>query len=306
MSKAYTAGNFSLTIDHDDGQSTSYLKTVDGGFINAAIVDEPIGGDVQRVKHTSVASIEPISCEFGLAGAWPVLQWVQDSWNKDFSRRNGEVTHADFNLNETYSHQFSDALITETTFPGLDGASKDPALIKLKFLPERVITKHSTGTNVNDRKVPGKQKLWLCSGFRFAMDGLDEMGFVNKIESFTIKQGVKQFYTGADRFPQIEPTKLEFPNISCTIAQGHAAGIQKWYEQCVANGLADPKSQRTGSLEFLAPDKSEVLFRINLYECGLLSFKIMPSTANSAEIKRAKFELFASRMELDGESLTRG
>ncbi len=240
-SKAYTAGNFSLMLDDEGNQSTAYLKSVDGGYMNASIVDEPIGGDVQRVKHTSVASIEPISVEFGLAGAWPVLSWIQDSWNKDFSRRNGSVTHADFNLNETYSHQFRDALILETTFPGLDGASKDPAMIKLKFLPERVITKHSTGTNVNDQNIPGRQKMWLCSGFRLRIDGLDEMGFVNKIESFTIKQGVKQFYTGADRFPQIEPTKIDFPNITCTIAQGNAAGIQKWYEQCVAHGVADPQ-----------------------------------------------------------------
>ena len=52
---------------------------------------------------------------------------------------------------------------------------------------------------------------------------------------------------------------------------------------------------------FLAPDKQEVLFRINMSECGLLSFKINPSTANSNEIKRARFEMFVGEMKLDGK-----
>ncbi len=49
-----------------------------------------------------------------------------------------------------------------------------------------------------------------------------------------------------------------------------------------------------------------MLFRITFSDCGLLSFKIMPSTANSNEIKRMKFEIFIDEMKLDGESLQRG
>ena len=181
-------------------------------------------------------------------------------------------------------------------------------MLKLKFLPERLIDKHKTGTNIDvtDQNIPPKQKMWLCSGFRFKIDGVDDLDGVNKIDSFTIKQGVKQFYMGQDRFPQIEPTKIEFPNITGTIAQGNAAGLQQWYKQTVANGIADPKAQRSGSLEFLAPDKTEVLFRIVFAQCGLLKLEMMPSTANSAEIKRMKFEIFVSEMELDGKNMASG
>jgi hypothetical protein len=304
-SKAYTAGNFSLMLDDEGNQSTAYLKSVDGGYMNASIVDEPVGGEPTRVKHISVASITPLSVEFGLAGSWSVLKWIQQSWNRQFSRRNGAVSHADFNLNETYYQEFSDALISETTFPTLDGASKDPALIKMKFLPERLVDKKQSGTSINDKNVPGKQKMWLCSSFRFTIDGIDGLDGVNKIESFTIKQGIKQFYTGQDRFPQIEPTKIEFPNLTCTIAQGNAAGIQGWYHDTITRGMADPQAQRSGSLEFLAPDKTEVLFRIN-FHCGMLRMDMLPSTANSNEIKRMKFEIFIDEMKLDGESLQRG
>jgi hypothetical protein len=298
-SKAYTSGNFELVIDGH--KSSAYLKNVDGGFVNTALMDEPIGPENARVKHTSVASIEPFSVEFGLSGANDVLKWIQSSWQKDYSRRSGSINHANFDLYQTYEHEFSDALITETTFPALDGSSKDAAYIKVKFQPERVSTKTLSGAgNQLDIKAGSKQKMWLCSGFRFKIDGVANVEYTNKVESFTIKQGVKAFYTGQDRFPQIEPTKIEFPNIVGHIAQGYGDGFQKWYDTYVATGMSDPKAQKTGSLEFLAPDKSKVLFRINLFEVGLLSYKINPSTANADEIKRAKFELYVGRMELDG------
>jgi hypothetical protein len=306
---SYTAGNFEITIDDESKKATSYLKSVDGGFINAAIIDEPVGAAIPRVKHTSVASIEPFSIEFGLSGAKAVLKWIQASWNREFSRRNGQIVHADFNLKQTFIHEFSDALIMETTFPGLDGASKDPAYLKVKFQPERVNTQTKPGSSIDvvDQNILPHQKAWLCSGFRLNIDTVDDTQYANKIESFTIKQGVKAFYTGGDRFPQIEPTKIEFPHIVGTIAVAKGAGMQAWYEQCLANGMSDDKSKKSGSLEFLAPDKSRVLFRITLADVGLLSYKIQPSTANSDQIKRARFEMFVGQMEIDGSGdLARG
>lgn len=307
MSDSYTAGNFELTIDDESKKTTAYLKSVDGGFIKAEIVDESVGAAIHHVKHTSLASIEPFSIEFGLAGAKAVLKWIQASWNREFSRRNGQVTHADFNLKQTFIHEFSDALIMETTFPALDGGSKDAAYLKVKFQPERVNTQTKAGSNINDQNVPGRQKAWLCSGFRLKIDNVADTEFANKIESFTIKQGIKGHYSGADRFPQIEPTKIEFPNIVGTIAAAKGGGMQTWYEQCVANGMSDDKSVKQGALEFLAPDKATVLFRITLHDVGLLSYRLMQSTANSDQIKRARFEMYVGAMELDGSGdLARG
>jgi len=306
---SYTAGNFQLTIDDESKKSTSYLKSVDGGFVKADIVDEAIGAGVHHVKHTSVATIEPFSIEFGLSGAKSVLKWIQASWNREFSRRNGQVVHADFNLKQTFIHEFSDALIMETTFPALDGGSKDAAYLKVKFQPERVNTQTKPGgsVNVTDQNIIPAQKLWLCSGFRLKIDNVADTEFANKIESFTIKQGVKALHTGVDRFPQIEPTKIEFPNIVGTIAVAKGGGMQAWYEDCIANGMSDDKSIKQGALEFLGPDKSKVLFRITLKDVGLLSYKILPSTANSDQIKRGRFEMYVGAMELDGSGdLARG
>jgi hypothetical protein len=300
--RSYTAGNFELQID--GAPSTAYLKTVDGGFVRAGLMDEPIGPDNHRIKHISVVEVEPFSVEFGISSADHVLKWIQDSWRKEYGRRNGQITHANFDLNQTYEHEFYDALITETTIPALDGAAKDAAYIKVKFQPERVASKKASGPRLKGNAGP-KQKLWMLNGFRLKIDGLgDDIQYTNKIESFTIKQSVRKFYTGEgndmDRFPQVEPTKIEFPGITGTISLGYADGLIKWYDEYVVKGMADPKAQKSGSIEFLSPDRAEVLFRINLYEVGLHHLSMVQSQANADQIKRMKFELYVGRMDLDG------
>jgi len=229
--RSYTAGYFELQID---GHATSaYLKSVDGGYVRTSLVDEPIGPENLHIKHTSTVDIEPFTLDFGLSGANDVLKWIQGSWRKSWSRRNGQITHADFDLCKTFEHEFYDALITETAFPALDGSSKETAYVKIKIQPEKVISKKASGGQIQS-KMGAKQKLWMCSGFRLNIDGLDEAKYTNKIESFTIKQGVKKLYTGADRFPQIEPTKIEFPNLVGTIALEYADKQLDWYDRYVS------------------------------------------------------------------------
>jgi hypothetical protein len=168
-----------------------------------------------------------------------------------------------------------------------------------------VLTKQSSsGDTPGGKRVVGqmgsKQKLWMCSGFRLNIDGIDDMKFTNKIDSFTIKQGIKQFYTGNGRFPEIEPTKIEFPHLTGTIALDYAGGLFDWFHTYVVKGTKDPKAQKSGSLEFLSPDRADTLFRINLFEVGIHHLQVVPSVANSDQIKRAKFELYVGRMDLDG------
>jgi T4-like virus tail tube protein gp19 len=302
--KSYTSGHFELQID--GRPTTAYLKTLDGGWGKQALIDERIGPENQSIKHASVFETDPFSFEFGLSGANAVLAWIQASWRKDPARHDGQITHADFNLKPTFTHEFSQALITETTFPTLDGASKEAAYIKVKCQPfSTAVSQGGSGSNLRANHTQ-KQKLWLCSGFRLNIDGIDEMKYTNKIESFTIKQGVKKMYMGQFREPEIVPTKIEFPNISGTISLGHATGLLEWYKKYVQKGQDDPGAQKTGSIEFLSPNKSDVIFRINLFEVGLMSTAILASTANADQIKRVKFELYVGRMELDTGALGLG
>lgn len=295
---AHTAGHFQLEID--GAPSTAYLKSVDGGFMRAQVVEEPVGPDNLSIKHIATVEIEPFSVEFGISGATDVLQWIQASWRKDFSRRNGQITHANFDLFPTFQHEFSDALITETTFPTLDGSSTEAAYLKVKFQPEYVNPKKVSESN-RVQGIISKQKQWLCSAFRFTIDGLHGVEYTNKIDSFTIKQGIKKLYTGKQRLPQVEPTNIKFPNLSGSIALEYADDLIAWHKQYVEVGsIADTRAHKTGSLEFLGPDKKTMLFRINMYDIGIPHLELPAKTAKTGTINRVKYELYVGKMDLDG------
>jgi hypothetical protein len=297
--RSYTTGHFELQID--GRATTAYLKSVEGGFAKTALISEPIGHTNEQIKHSGPCEIDPLQIEFGLAGAKDMLKWIQKSWRKQHERYSGQITHADFNLMPTFEHEFMDCLVVETAFPALDGAAKEAGYIKCKLQPERVKTRPVPASSKKLKTDLGKkQKLWLPSNFRFNIDGIDEMQYTNKLDAITVKQGIKKVYVADDRFPSIEPTKIEFPNITGTISLSQAGKLFAWYDETVIKGKKDSKAQKTGSIEFLNPTLSKTIFSINLFEMGLISLNIEKSQANNESIKRVKFELYCGRMDLDG------
>lgn len=294
--RATAAGHFEINIDSH--RSSAYVKSVEGGFGRASPMEEPTGHELHRLKHTSVLDIDPISLEIGMGEANNILLWIRSSWKRGWSRRNGEIIHADFNLKSTYTQEFKEALITETTFPALDGASKEPAYLKVKLQPEDIAFSKTPGTTVGSPQGT-KQKMWISSAFRLTLDGYD-VSQTSKIESFAIKQGVKKHYVGGRRLPSIEPTKLEFPNLVCTIALSAADDLIAWYQDEVISG-ADERKLTTGSIEFLRPDRTASIFRIDLKDVGLHHLEVIKSDANADAIKRVKFELVVGAMDLTGD-----
>nr|HEX4314182.1 phage tail protein [Kofleriaceae bacterium] len=294
LRRSYSAGHFELAID---GQpSTAYLRSVEGGFAHAAVVDEAIGSQWAHVKHAATVDIEPLSIELGLAGAGDILDWIAASWRREPARRSGQVTHATFDLQPTLVHELYDALVVETTFPALDGASKEAAYLKVKLQPERVSVRPVVA---GPPLLPGAatdQKRWVPSAFRLVLDGIAGLEHASKLDAFTIKQGTKKLYVGGERFPQVEPTKLEFPNLSGQIALAHADDLLAWHDRAVVGGDV---AETSGALELLTPDRREVLLRIALYEVGLFDLQVAQAQANADAIKRVKFQLYVGRMELE-------
>src|SRR5687768_9572071 len=131
---SYTGGHFELHVD--GAQSSAYLRQVEGGHIKQEVISEQVGADRLRVKHNTVTEIEPFTLEVGMSGAGDVLRWIRESWRgAEYQHRNGQITHANFDLKQTFTHEFREALIMETTFPELDGSSKQAAYLKVKMLP---------------------------------------------------------------------------------------------------------------------------------------------------------------------------
>jgi hypothetical protein len=68
-------------------------------------------------------------------------------------------------------------------------------------------------------------------------------------------------------------------------------------------GTSDRTAQKSGSIEFLSPDRKQTIFRINLSEVGPVYVGVAPSKANEEQIKRLKFELYVSRMSIEGSHI---
>jgi hypothetical protein len=304
---SYAAGHFELRIDGHE--PTAYVKSVEGGWSRANILDEAMGSGLQRLKQITSVDIDPISVELGLAGAKDMLRWIQASWDrKRHNQRSGQITHADFNMRTMFEHHFYDALLTETTFPTLDGVSKDSAYIKCKLQPESVVTSvfGVPGPRISNNVSP-LQKMFTPAAFRFSIDGIDDMQYVNKIDSFTVSVETKKFYTGSFRSPEFVPLHIKFPNITGTISLKYADKLLQWHKDYLrireGRGTNDRIAQKSGSIEFLSPDHKQTIFRINLSEVGPVYVGVEPSKANEEQIKRLKFELYVSRMSIEGSRI---
>jgi hypothetical protein len=295
--RSYASGFFELQIDGHD--KTMYLKSVEGGFAKGSLVDEPIGPNNSRVKHLSTVEVDPISFEYSAAGSKHVIQWIADSWDKKWNTRSGQINHATFDGRTSFEHEFHEALIMEASCPTLDGSSKEAAYLKVKMQPQSIVTRTLGQSQVAGGSATTKHKAWLPSAFRFTLDGVDGLEYANKIDGFTVKQGVKKFWTGADRLPQIEPTKIEYPNITGTISLDKAGPLLDWYNQYVVEGRKDnSKWQKSGQLAFLSPDRTSTMFAINLKDVGILQAQVEGVKANNESIKRVKFELYVGQMEM--------
>ncbi len=296
--RPFAGGHFVFTLD--GAPVPGYLRSVEGGTVSGEVIDETVGPDFTHFKHLGTVKIEPLSLELGMAMSRPILDWIRASWKRDFARRNGAVIHTDATYASKLEQWFSDALIVETSFPALDGASTDPAYLTVKLQPERVELKRGDGSSTPGVISP-MQKHWSPSNFRLHLDGLDT-SHVSKIDSFKVVQKVKELYVGSARFPELEPTGLEFGNLTIYTGLAYADDFLAWYEKAVVGGDKETRQERQGALEFVGPDGDTTLFNVVLHNVGIFGFSIDKSEAGSGNMKRCKIDLYVESMELEYEA----
>lgn len=297
--RSFAAGRYQFNLDPT--YDAAFVKSVDGGFHKAEVVTELAGPTNLAFKHSSTVDIQPISLELGMAISKPVVDWISASWRRDYQRKSGSIVHADFNGKIRYAQEFTEALILETTFPALDASNKDSAYMTVKIQPEGLTIKTDSGDLQGENGV--KQKLWTPSSFRMSIDGCNCNG-VNKIDSFTVKQDVKKFHFGPYREPQIEPSKLTFPDLTIESSLAFAEDFLKWHQNYVVLGKKDTKEQRNGEIIFYDQSHANPLLTVKLQHVGISAFEIIKSEANGDKIKRAKISLYVESMDItDGFGL---
>ncbi|HYG59813.1 MAG TPA: phage tail protein [Symbiobacteriaceae bacterium] len=284
---SYTAGRYGLELD---GTFAGWLSSAEGGHAVADVVMEQLGPDRIVRKHIGAVKYEDITVTFGADMARSVYQWIQDTLDHKYTRKNGAIIAADYNGMVVSRMEFTNALMTEIGMPALDAASKDAAKMTIKFSPEYTRRTKAQGGTVKATAPADKQKQWLPSNFRLRIDGLESAtARVNKIDALVIKQKVTENPVGESRDYQQEPAYLEVPNLVITLAESDSDPLYDWFNASVIQGN---NTERSGTLEYLSADMREVLFRVNFQGLGI--FKLAPDKmeAGADQIRRVKAEMY--------------
>jgi phage tail-like protein len=298
--RAYTAGRFALDLE---GSFAGWVSSIEGGHATSDVVVEKVGADLIQYKHLAGVKYEDISVSCGTSMSKAFYTWIQASLDRKHTRHNGAVISADYDQKEVGRMDFFNALITEVGFPALDAASKDAAKMTIKFAPEKTTNKLATGGSVKGELGKGHQKKWLPANFRLKIDGLDKAcSRVNKIEALTIKQKVVEHAIGDQRDYEKEPASIEYPNLVITCAESHADDLVKWHEDFVVKGNNGQDKEKGGTLEYLTPDLSTVLFTLTFSGLGI--FKLTPDKfeSGSENIKRMKAEMYCEQITFNAGS----
>ncbi len=293
--RSYVAGRYLLTLD---GVKCGFVKSVEGGGASAQVVNESAGPDYFIRKHLGQVRYEDFEVQMGLNMGKPVYEWIRQSWSQKYARKDGSIIAADFNYQAKSEQQFFKALLTETTIPAADAASKEPAYLTLKFSPEYTRPGKPGGKVDPGASAKEQQKLWLPANFKLDIAGLN-CKTVSRIESFTVKQTAVRDDIGDARDQKKEPGKLEFPNLKITLSERDAESWLAWHEDFVVKGNNTQDKEKSGSLTFLSPNLKEELLTIRFYNMGIFRLQPERAEANADTLKRLVAELYVERMDFE-------
>jgi phage tail-like protein len=309
--RTYISDRFVLELD--DGGPVGTIQTIEGGNLKSAgTVEEKIGRSAITTKYPARPQYEDVTIQVGMVMAPRFWKWVRTSFGYNAKRQNGSIVALDYDNQQRWRRTFYGALISEVTFPALDGAAKEPAYLTVKFAVERMDVqdggggKYQPSESIAPQKgkppVPEweKQRTWLPSNFTFKVDKVD--GGKNtptaKIESFTVKQNIIVCPTGPELIPTKEPGRVEFPNLAVTIMERDQKPWLDWYQKFVRDGEHDPGNESPGQIEYLERDTNTRLLTLSFYNLGILAVNPVKHDSKQAQIQKTKIDMYCEKIDL--------
>jgi hypothetical protein len=275
-------GSTSLALD---GIPCGFVRSADGGDVYGLVVKEKVGPDFFVKKHIGGVKYEEIHVQVGLDLAQNFYDWIVASWKENYSRKDGSVIVSDANLNAVTELDFFHAIVTDVTFPALDAASKDAFHLDVKLAPE--YTRRKKGAGKVTAAKPKKPA--LASSFRVDLDGLPTAK-VSRVESFTVSQTIVTDDIGDGRDVATEPGKLDFPNLTITLAAAGADAWSQWADDLIVQGKDQDSNEKNGAIVLLSSDLKTELARVSLFGVGIWRLRRVPP--------KLVADLYCERMEL--------
>ncbi len=295
--RTYPPTYFTLDLDHQD--RVSLIRSVSGGGIRADVTTFQQGPDYYRSRQIGgKLKFDDLKLNVGMGASKAFWEWMKQFFTGKGYRQTGAISVGDDGFRERVRREFRGALIHEITFPELDASQKDAeAYFTAGLAVENVEFQEGSGILPIQGGLAGvlHQKNWLRSNFRFMLDGFTT-DTVTKIDSFTVKHNVMDYYVGGSREPIKTPSWIEYPNITFYLPESCSYEFDKAAEQRIVRGKSP--GYLTGMIEMI--DKQHLpLCSLSFAGAEIVSVSSDTSDATKDQAKLVKVELSVETMTFE-------
>jgi hypothetical protein len=281
MATQSSAAYFNNTLELDN-LPCGPLRKIEGGNAFADVVpDAPDPSGIVR-KNLGSVKYEDLVLVMG-AEMWAgVYAWISDMFARQDQPKNGAIVLPD-SAQSASRVEFTNAFISEVTFPALDDQSKDPLSLTLKLSPE--YTRSAKGSVA---PAGPKPNAWSAQNFQLQIDGLDGRT-VSRIEALTVKRTLAR-----------KPTILDIGNLAFVVDETGADALIAWHENMVIKGNSEQK--KNGTLRYVSGNSQDALFTLTFGNLGI--FKLSREIADAGPgagppgPRRLRAELFCEEIGL--------
>lgn len=293
--RAYSAAHFALALDGN--AAVGLFKSVEGGNIKTELIKYQNGAQHPTFLRLGKPKYDDIKVQVGMAMSAPFYQWIEKFFAGEPVRKTGAIIAADFYYRERARRDFDQAMITEVTFPKLDGGDKGAVYMGVTISPETITYAAGSGAAIVANDGFEKQKLWAACHFKFRLDGFeDACRRVTKVDSFTIKQKAIEYAQGGLRAPIKVPGRMEYPNLAFYVPEADAQPFVDYHTRRVINGELQADARMHGVIT-THDNKGEDLFELEFWGSEIFAVTHDKSDASSEEIKQVKVELCIEKMK---------
>lgn len=295
--RPYSVAHF--VIELDGNKSTiGLIRSVDGGGVKSEIMTYQMGENQDLWRQIGKPKYEDLKLEFSMSFSDEFYNWIKSFFNGTVKRMNGAIVAADFQYQERARREFQNAIISEITFPKLDGSDKNPCYMSATIAPETLRFARPADSRVPTEIGKLRQKLWTASNFEFTIEGSlkDATRRCTKVDGFTIKQQVLEYHSGDKRDPVRIPGPLEFPNLTFYVPEADAQPFIDHYTKYGIGGQVQASPRLTGGID-MRDSTGEDLCTISIEGIDIASITIDKAESGGEKIREAKIEISVEKMD---------
>jgi hypothetical protein len=270
-------------------------KKFEGLSMKADIVSNDLASDNFQAKHVANIKWDSMKLSVGLGMGKAMYEWINQSFKKAYSPRNGAVTVGTFDFKAHTRLEFQHALITSCAFPKLSGDSKDALYLDIEAEPEIVRYVKAGGEDIRGN-YGTKHKNCLAANFRAEVADLP-CARVASVDAFTWKCEVAPDMLGVNREPTKHPCKVTIPDITMQISM---ADYDPWEQRCkrwFIDGQHLAADEMQGSVTLLRPNMKDEVGRIDFKNMGFKEFSRDAFESNKTGIARFKVVFYVEGID---------